>query len=220
MIKNDANKCVKPVEVAKPTIAHHKPAADIENHKVHAISQDKTHVSSDIRPMSKIDIIKKFDGSNKTSDQTDNDALVRRAKRTETPKYTDNDPDAECENNENIENASYEDNAKGQPNENDAFANNNNKYDNGNTEVATPPKPLPRTSRNNSVSSLSSEYGIGAPANNANDEIARPVAKPRTTTTNYKVHFYITTSLSHTHTLPLFCVIYTFTTLINWNSPK
>lgn len=47
----------------------------------------------------------------------------------------------------------------------------------------TPPKPLPRTSRNNSVS----EQGNGVvPTEDVVDKIPRPVARPRTTT-SYKV---------------------------------
>lgn len=207
MIKNDANKCAKPVEIAKnatvpSSLAHHKPAAsEVDNHNDNRKTNATNERSADVRPMSKIDIIKKFDGSNRTTssgDQIDNEPTVRRSQRTEMPKYTDESD--ECENNENIENS----NDDQKPNEINSIANNNHKcddeYSNGNNEVVMPPKPLPRTSRNNSVSSLSSEYGFGTSAN-VNEDIGRPVAKPRTTTTNYKVQFQShTSSLTHTHT--------------------
>lgn len=207
MIKNDANKLVKPVDVAKPVTAtapatkvpYQRPAVtEVDNHNASGYgkpnhSSDRT--AGDSRPLSKLDIIKKFDGHNKSTtsaEQVDNEPTVRRTKCPDTPKYTDDDPLDECENNENIQ---YANDEADKPNESDSITNNNNEYNNGNTEVVVPPKPLPRTSRNNSASSLSSEYGFGASAN-ANEEIGRPIAKPRTTTTNYKVHFQSSFSLS------------------------
>lgn len=58
-------------------------------------------------------------------------------------------------------------------------------YENGSNGCGgqVPPKPLPRTSRNNSVSSDQGFVMIG-------DEITpRPVAKPRSTSISYKVYF-------------------------------
>lgn len=195
MIKNDANKVVKPVEAATTATAaatkaaHQRPqATEVDNHNASGHGHAKPNHSAErpatgSRPPSKLDLIKKFDGgpAKAAADQMDNEPTVRRSKPG--ARYTDDDALDECENNENIQ---FARDHTDKPTESDPIANNNNEYNNGNADAAVPPKPLPRTSRNNSASSLSSEYGFGAAA--ANEEIGRPVAKPRTTATNYKVH--------------------------------
>lgn len=186
MIKNDANKCAKQVETVKtavvaPNTVRHT-ASEIDNHQRNAAvnqrtttkSNNETDDSDSIKPLSKIDIIKKFDSKYKS------DAVDNKQSRCEEKNAQILD---EVENDENIQNSNDDDDQLTKSNDSDSAANNNykngNSYGNGNSEVV-PPKPLPRTSRNNSVSSLSSEHGA------AIEEPSRPVAKPRTTTT-YKV---------------------------------
>lgn len=199
MIKNDANKCAKQMETVKTAIVSpntvRQTANEIDNNRSIAANQRVSYKPTDnqneendsVKPLSKIDIIKKFDSKYKSStDAVDNN---KQSRNEENPKYVQNTD--EVENDENIQNSnSFEGQNKTRSSELDSAANNNykngNSYGNGNTEVL-PPKPLPRTSRNNSISSLSSEQGVNA----AVEETNRPVAKPRTTTTatttSYKV---------------------------------
>lgn len=208
MIKNNANKCAKQIETVKAAIVSpntvHQTANEVDNNRSIATSQRVTYEPTDnqneesdsVKPLSKIDIIKKFDSKYKSNtDAVDN----KQTQYEESPKYFQNTD--EVENDENIQNSNnFNAENKTRSNELDLAANNNykngNSYGNGNTEVV-PPKPLPRTSRNNSISSLSSEQGVNA----ANEESIRPVAKPRTTTTatttSYKVQLNTKFLFSH-----------------------
>lgn len=112
-------------------------------------------------PLSKIDIIKKFD--NKYREEHEKTTKLK-DERTENVEIVEKEvfeevPSTEKELPSPVPQAQVK---------------------NGHT---TPPKPLPRTSRNNSVS----EQGNGvAPTEDLADKIPRPVARPRTTT-SYKV---------------------------------
>lgn len=209
MIKNDANKCAKQIEMAVKT-ANVSPNtvrqtdSENDNNRSIAASQRVTYKPTDnqneendsVKPLSKIDIIKKFDSTYKSNtDAIDN----KQSRYEESPKYVQNID--EVGNDENIQNSnSFDAQNKTRSNELDSATNihckNGNSYGNGNTEVV-PPKPLPRTSRNNSISSLSSEQGVNA----AIEESNRPVAKPRTTTTatatSYKVQLNTKLLFSH-----------------------
>lgn len=193
MIKNDANKCAKQIEIKSPVTpaptSLRQQSSEIDNR--HAIQKPmnkyNTVDDNDVvtKPLSKMDLIKKFDSKYKQqSELVDNKQSIR-------SNYANN----KVENDENIQNSNDEENSdvdiqsRSSESELTTVAKNNN-YNNGNTygtngNENVPPKPLPRTSRNNSVSSLSSEQGISI--SNPIEEIARPVAKPRTTTTSYKV---------------------------------
>lgn len=201
MIKNDANKCAKQIEIKSPVTpaptSLRQQSSEIDNR--HAIQKPVNKYNevddNDVvtKPLSKMDLIKKFDSKYKQqSDSVDNKQSIRSNYNENQTKNTIPD---EIENDENIQNSNNEENSdvdthsRSSESESTTVAKYNN-YNNGNTygsngNEVVPPKPLPRTSRNNSVSSLSSEQGISI--SNPIEEIARPVAKPRTTTTSYKV---------------------------------
>lgn len=215
MIKNDANKCAKQIETVKT--ANISPNTvrqtdnEIDNNRSVAASQrvackptdNQNEENDSVEPLSKMDIIKKFDSKYKSNtDAIDN----KQSRYEESPKYVQNI--VEVENDENIQNSNnFDAQNKTSSNELDSATNNNykngNSYGNGNTEVV-PPKPLPRTSRNNSISSLSSEQGVNA----AIEESNRPVAKPRTTATatatSYKVQLNTKFLFSHRFPFNLF----------------
>lgn len=116
---------------------------------------------TDSIPLSKIDIIKKFD--NKYRDELEKIAKLK----DERPEAADI---SEKEVSEEVQPVGKELPSPVPQTQ----------VKNGHT---TPPKPLPRTSRNNSVS----EQGNGVVATEEIvDKIPRPVARPRTTT-SYKV---------------------------------
>lgn len=122
----------------------------------------KEEDDADSMPLSKIDIIKKFD--NKYRDEFEKMAKLKdeRPEAAETP--------VEKEVFEEVQTSDKELPSPVPQNQ----------VKNGHT---TPPKPLPRTSRNNSVS----EQGNGVVATEELvDKIPRPVARPRTTA-SYKV---------------------------------
>lgn len=199
MIKNDANKCAKQIEPMKcvtvTTTAMPTTTTEVDNHNTYSQSQNASikllSETDDVKPLSKIDIIKKFDSKYKNTVETTDNELAR-TKYDEIHKY--NIEMDEMENDENIENSNSSEDFKlkkcdesdsSQLVDNNNYKLDNNESNNGNQEVVLPPKPLPRTSRNNSASSLSSEFGfIGM--SSISDEIGRPIAKPRTTT-SYKV---------------------------------
>ncbi|XP_031625117.1 coronin-7 isoform X2 [Contarinia nasturtii] len=204
MIKNDANKCAKQIEsktsvTTTPTSLRQQSNSEVDNRHVLASAQRTSNKYNDAiddnetsKPLSKMDLIKKFDSKYNQSETVDN-------KQSQRSNYDDQKintiPD-DVENDENIQNSNNEETIDSPDNrsrssECDSTANNNykngNQYggNNANGNDIIPPKPLPRTSRNNSVSSLSSEHGISI-ANPIDETPVRPVAKPRTTTTSYK----------------------------------
>lgn len=207
MIKNDANKCAKQIETKVPvtTTAQsslRQQSSDVDNRQTHTTIQRSTankynevDDNDSAKPLSKLDLIKKFDSKYKASESVDN-KQSHRSSYEESQKF--NTVPDEVENDENIQNSNSEEvhdveiTSRFSDTESSTVANNN--HNNGNTYGANanangnetiPPKPLPRTSRNNSVSSLSSEHSISIA--NPIEESGRPVAKPRTTTTSYKV---------------------------------
>lgn len=220
MIKNNANKCAKQSEIkvsaVSASVSVRQQTSEVDNR--HALSStiqktaNKYNESTDGndqsgKPLSKKDLIKKFDSKYNKSESIDN-------KQSHRTSYEESQKIAtvldDVENDENIQNSNNEeindvDCSKNPSIESESTANNN--YKNGNIAGANangnevvPPKPLPRTSRNNSVSSISSEHSISI--SNAIEETARPVAKPRTTATSYKVqHAHIIT-----HVLHRFCI--------------
>lgn len=220
MIKNDANKCAKQIETKAPvttaSVTLRQQTSDIDNRQTIQKTVNKYNDVDDnndsSKPLSKKDLIKKFDSKYKQPESIDN----KQAHRTSYEESQKIDGavvvEDEIENDENIQNSNNEEinDAELRNRSNDAESTTvaNNNYKNGNTHSGNgngneviPPKPLPRTSRNNSVSSLSSEHSISI--SNAVEDTARPVAKPRTTTTSYKVQHL------HTFTL-LFCTVSVF----------
>lgn len=214
MIKNEANKCAKQTEPKAAITAPTAPTAtttttttvrqqsnEVDNrHALTSIQRTVTNKYNEIddndaatagKPLTKLDLIKKFDSKYKQPNTIDN-KQSHRTSYEESQQF--NDPD-EVENDENIQNSNdfqpndVEIQRRSSESESTTIANNNYKNSNANGNMeALPPKPLPRTSRNNSVSSLSSEHSISI----VNpvvvvEETVRPVAKPRTTTTSYKV---------------------------------
>lgn len=254
MIKNDANKCAKQTETKAQAVAAPASSAinrtqsndNVDNRHAISTSQRAANKYSEVqpqddyendsgKPLSKMDLIKKFDSKYKQSEPVDNKPSQQRSSFHEESQKTNTIPD-EVENDENIQNSNNEEindveQTTRRSNESESTTVANNNYKNGNTTYGSgananangndiiPPKPLPRTSRNNSVSSLSSEHSISISSNPIEDSTVRPVAKPRTTTTSYKVQsttdtFYFTITFcttrfcfscafvfcSHTHT--------------------
>lgn len=213
MIKNEANKCAKQSEIKGSSVSApvsvRQQTSEVDNRHALSSSIQKTvskySESSDdqsSKPLSKKDLIKKFDSKYNKSESIDN-------KQSHRTSYEESQKIAnvldDVENDENIQNSNNEeisdvDSGKNLSIESESTANNN--YKNGNFSAnangneVVPPKPLPRTSRNNSVSSISSEHSISI--SNVIEEAARPVAKPRTTTTSYKVqHAHTFTHVLH-----------------------
>lgn len=215
MIKNDANKCAKQIHETKSTsvttasVTLRQQTSDIDNRHAIQKSVNKYNEVDDNdsvgKPLSKKDLIKKFDIKyNQPNNTVDNKQSHRTSYAEDSQNINPIDVD-EVENDENIQNSNNEEinvtELRNRP-ANDAVVESttvaNNNYKNGNTlsgngngNEMIPPKPLPRTSRNNSVSSLSSEHSISISNIVVVEETtnaARPVAKPRTTTTtSYKV---------------------------------
>lgn len=235
MIKNDANKCAKQIETKVPvtTTAQsslRQQSSDVDNRQTHTTIQRSTankynevDDNDSAKPLSKLDLIKKFDSKYKASESVDN-KQSHRSSYEESQKF--NTVPDEVENDENIQNSNSEEpvahDIEHRGNrfsecESITIANNNqtnnyanvNAYSGGSTNAngneSVPPKPLPRTSRNNSVSSLSSEHSLSI-ANTIDETAGRPVAKPRTTTTSYKVHpstqtlLHFVLHIAHTNT--------------------
>lgn len=225
MIKNEANKSAKQIETNKaPASTITAPTSSVTNRPQCGDIVDNRHVTSISnrsakysevqqpdecdndagKPLSKMDLIKKFDSKYKQTEQTIDNKQSQRASFHEESQKTNVIPD-EVENDENIQNSNNEeinDVETTRDVESTSVANNN--YKNGNSTTygsnangndIVPPKPLPRTSRNNSVSSLSSEQSVSISSNPIEDCNVRPVAKPRTTTTtSYKVQHFSDTS--------------------------
>lgn len=223
MIKNEANKIAKkPVTdtktltttaAAAAPVSNRAQSTEVDNRRVAPVvkrNETESDECDTVKPMSKIDLIKKFDSKyhQSTEDAVDNKQVLRQTMDS-NQKYNTSVEDTldEVENDENLQNSNSEEfDYKSRTNEYETAANNN--YKNGNSEAIIPPKPLPRTSRNNSVSSLSSESGSLSAVNaNVLDDANRPVAKPRTTTTSYKVlqnkqtpfSFFFLLKLTNTH---------------------
>lgn len=222
MIKNDANKCAKQTEIkATPVTApassvnrqqssdnvdnRHAITTSIQSrstNKFSEVQQQEDYDNDSNKPLSKMDLIKKFDSKYKQSEPVDNKQSQQRSSFHEDSQKTQTIPD-EVENDENIQNSNSEEisdveTTTRQSSESESTTVANNNYKNGNITYGTnangndiiPPKPLPRTSRNNSVSSLSSEHSISISSNPIEETTVRPVAKPRTTTTSYKVQHH------------------------------
>lgn len=148
----------------------------------------QTEPEANVKPLSKLDIIKKFD-SKFVSEKIEKieDLPVSTPKSDHA--ILEDVRDGSIETVEDLEQESPEDQLAAL----DAqlvLPKNGHSAENGSNGASgtVPPKPLPRTSRTNSVSSvssLSSDQGFVM----IGDEITpRPVAKPRTTATSYKVH--------------------------------
>lgn len=185
--------------------------SSIQQRAVNRYTDEVDDNECDQKPLSKSDLIRKFDTKYKQTESVDNKPVHHRLSYEESQSFQcANEPD-EIENDENIQNSNSEEAThdfdeyrnRFSECESSTIANNNyananasvNAYSGGSTNAngneTIPPKPLPRTSRNNSVSSLSSEHSLSI-ANPIEESIGRPVAKPRTTTTSYKVHLLST----------------------------
>lgn len=227
MIKNDANKCAKQIETKAAVTAPmsiRQQSSEVDNRHALASMQKTTNKYHDVddnnesaKQLSKLDLIKKFDSKFKQPETVDN-------KQSHRSSYEDsqklNTVADEVENDENIQNSNNEQTIdveiRSPANESESSTVANNNYKNGNTyggnangNETIPPKPLPRTSRNNSISSLSSEHSISIA--NPIEEFGRPVAKPRTSTTSYKVqHHPNFTLVLHRFRFRLICIGFFF----------
>lgn len=148
--------------------------------------QDSQLVQENNIKLSKIDIIKKFDNKYKED--------IEKMLKKDDEKLQDNNRiiDKMCtsvssekllSNNDTYDNliVNHDSIVESQCVE-DHFSPTKNGHSNGTTPTTTPPKPLPRTSRNNSVS----DQGNNITDDYDNKSGIRPVARPRTSAT-YKV---------------------------------
>lgn len=182
MIKNETNRLVKqpkPLSTTTTPASIHQKSPLISNDPI-AIRKANTDKNA-VPALSKLDLIKKFD--NKTKESVPVQSAKIPHEEIKSFEQHDEDERAHSSNSDEFDNESG--------NQSD----NNNSYKNGhgngnNNSGTVPPKPLPRTSRNNSISSISSDQGAALSIATAIDDTVggvRPVAKPRTTTTSYKV---------------------------------
>lgn len=149
------------------------------------------------QPMSKLDIIKKFDSKFKRNDSSNEVTQAKHVIASNKLIEKHLDETTEFVKDKDDFNATDELDNENEVCSNEIIGKNNQNNDNGNVGCVgvgsgigsiVPPKPLPRTSRNNSVSSISSEQGA-LTANS--DESIYPRPKPRTTTaTAYKVFLH------------------------------
>lgn len=192
MIKNEANRVIRKQTETTATnpVRQSQRASKIvnDNDNRRSPSPPPKHRPSerdeDAQPLSKLDIIKKFDNKVKRGDSSGEQVPKR------GPLHAGKTPDADHPKNDNGLASNSGDHIYASQTDG-ALARNRNDSENGNTcGNAVPPKPLPRTSRNNSISSLSSEQG-----NTEESTGPRPVAKPRTTASSYKVYLYLFISI-------------------------
>lgn len=187
MIKNETNRLIKQ---SKPlgsttTASIHQKSTLISNDP---IANRKANIDNKVtQPLSKLDIIKKFD--EKTKESSPLQSMTAPAKilpeETKLPEKHDDDEQAHSSNSDEFDNDSGN-----QSDNNNSYKNGHGNGNGNNNSGPVPPKPLPRTSRNNSITSISSDQGAALSVAAVNDDTVggvRPVAKPRTTTASYKV---------------------------------
>lgn len=183
MIKNETNRLAKQ---SKPLSTTTTPSIHQKSTLISTVPIANRIANIDNRvaqPLSKLDIIAKFDEKTKESSTLQSMA----AAPAELHEKHDDDEQAHSSNSDEFDNDS------GNQSDNNNSYKNGHGNGNGNNSGPVPPKPLPRTSRNNSISSISSDQGaaLSVAAAAANDDTVvggvRPVAKPRTTTASYKV---------------------------------
>lgn len=239
MVMNEANKSVKTtVTTTTPASLNQQQQTiskktDTEKQNIFAQrvnpQQKSTDIDENSKPLSKIDIIKKFDNKFKTEKNDEpspkiqppiarvapasvikteklliDDSLDNNLEMLDNRKskniFDDEKPNEEKPLKEsNDDNNGHSDSEEQQDSlEHRSSWNSNNFYKNGSSDSGTnvvnssvgviPPKPMPRTSRNNSISSDQGSVVFGS--DDFADKINRPVAKPRTTN-SYKVLFYL-----------------------------
>lgn len=194
MIKNETNRFVKPSKplgTTTPASIHQKSTALISNDPI--VNRKANTDTTVMPPLSKLDIIKKFDNKAKEP------SLVQLA--PELAKISSDETKHDEEEQAHSSNSDEFDNDSGSQSDNNNSCKNGHGNGNGsNNSGPVPPKPLPRTSRNNSISSISSEHGSALSIAAANEEViggVRPVAKPRTTTASYKVAICSSSKRAH-----------------------
>lgn len=179
MIKNETNRLAKqskPLSTTTTASIHQKSTLISNVPIANRIANIDNKVA---QPLSKLDIIAKFD--EKTKESSPLQSMMAPAK---LHAKHDDDEQAHSSNSDEFDNDS------GNQSDNNNSYKNGHGNGNGNNSGPVPPKPLPRTSRNNSISSISSDQGAALSVAAANDDTVggvRPVAKPRTTTASYKV---------------------------------
>lgn len=193
MIKNETNRLVKqpkPLSTTTTPASIHQKSPLISNDPI-AIRKSNTDKNA-VPALSKLDIIKKFDNKTKESSPVQSVATLAKIPHEEFKSVDKHDEDERA----------HSSNSDEFDNESGNQSDNNNSYKNGhgngnNNSGAVPPKPLPRTSRNNSISSISSDQGAALSIATVIDDTVggvRPVAKPRTTTASYKVAPFVPSS--------------------------
>lgn len=196
MIKNETNRlvkqskplCVTTTTTTTTSASIHQKSTLISNESIANRNANIDNSSSVAKPLSKLDIIKKFD--NKTKDTSLSAPLKIPADDAKLNEKQDEDEQAHSSNSDEFDNDSGN-----QSDNNNSYKNGHGNGNGNNNSGPVPPKPLPRTSRNNSISSISSDQGtaLSVAAAVIDDTIGgvRPVAKPRTTTVSYKVAKFV-----------------------------
>lgn len=204
MIKNESNKMVKQTSnvTKNAAISVHQSGKiilnDTDNRTIDVSPKSKHSEKFDenSKPLSKIDIIKKFDNKYAKTDESTKYSMQSQQRSpindNQFDEKNDDEENAQTMNNDEIiDNNDCDNQLDGSASMINTINNNNHKNGHGMDSVnnggTVPPKPLPRTSRNNSISSLSSDQGTLT----CTDESGRPVAKPRSNTASYKVVQYI-----------------------------
>lgn len=185
MIKNETNRLVKqtkPLATITPASIHQKSTTTLIS--IDPIANRRPNTDNIVvQPLSKHDIIKKFDNQTKESSPAQPVPALSKLSSEETKH--DEDEQAHSSNSDEFDNDSGN-----QSDNNNSYKNGHGNGNGNNNSGPVPPKPLPRTSRNNSITSISSDQGAALSVAPVIDElvgVVRPVAKPRTTTASYKV---------------------------------
>lgn len=129
---------------------------------------------------------------NDNHDQDENNEIIQQQQQEEEDLNENiNEDDEEIDefekNDEVIKSGSLDksDSIETPENNSDGSDVNSGKYHQNGTSV--PPKPMPRTSRTNSVSDQGNEELTATSTNGTNVIVSRPIARPRTTASGYKV---------------------------------
>lgn len=182
MIKNEANRVIK-MQTNDSTVRQKASIIvnDNDNNRRTPSPQPNHHQlnNDEFQPLSKLDIIKKFDNKLKKTESSSEQQLAKHKIQSTTKT---NDMEQHNKNDNNGIASKSGDNIYASQTDGILVRHKNDNENGNQCGNAIPPKPLPRTSRNNSISSLSSEHGNIDDSNGS-----RPVAKPRTTASSYKV---------------------------------
>lgn len=195
IVKNNANRPpVKstPPNITTPTVAV-KSTPINRTATVKAPPKDECDIGADddnivddnnelSRQLSKMDIIKKFDNKYREEEKPQPPVQLAAVPDNANSLEATDDGGDRFGDGHNSEQSSFDDETASPP----LSATPASAAAAANTSAGTPPKPLPRTSRNNSMSDQGVTSGASDDSCGSSSERSRPVARPRTAAT-YKV---------------------------------